>query len=237
MTRSTLISIRPNKPSSMHRVVFPFKNIRRNVTQMLPSMYPCVSPHAAAIERTYCVPLVQPPLLLSHPPLHGRVGQDHRCSQRSSWRRAAGEQWKPGRWNCDRTNCYGGRGTGKWGQGLAWISSVPLAAAELAFYGRRACGAESVHQVLEILYEWSSHAGNAWRLAFIWSCACPTKLTLFPAVSVYFGAADGRDAAQCAQADVCASCHPVRPVFVRVAPPGPLGVKYMLSTGVSVITG
>lgn len=36
---------------------------------MLPSMYPCVSPHAAAIERTHCVPPVQPPLLSSSPVL------------------------------------------------------------------------------------------------------------------------------------------------------------------------
>lgn len=161
---------------------------------MLPSMHPCVSPHAAAIERTYCVPWssLPPPPLPSSPPR--ACVQDHRCSQRSSWRRTAGKRREQGRWSCDRTSCYGAQVSG-W----SWVSSAPLAAAELAFYRDDPVGTWSTRHII-----WMEQ---------------PCRRCVFPATSVDLGAADGGDAAQCAQTDVCASCHPVLPV-VRVAPPG-----------------
>lgn len=134
---------------------FPFKT-RRNVTQMLPSAYPCAHPYAAAIQRTSCIPpppLAQPssPLLSSPPLLPGCVSQDQRSIHRSSRWRSAGKTMKSD-WHYCREE-----GAGKGGPSLSLKSSEQLVLSLLC--GDVAC----VHQ----LYIASGRTISVWSLVCI----------------------------------------------------------------------
>ncbi len=221
--------------SSAKWVVFPFKT-KSDVTWRRCfhpyTLVPILTRQPSSAPPAF--PWLSPPSPLSSPSLlPGCVSQDHRSIQRSSWRRTAGKPWKPRRWNCGRTNSASGKGaqvSEAWAywkhqcQSCHFVEDAPVE--------WRQCG---VHQGLEIIHEWSNRAGNVWRWVFIWSRAYSGRFGLFPAVSVYFGAADGgmlRSALRQMFARLVIMCAHVWACNF----PGPLGVRCMLSTGVSVIT-
>lgn len=151
---------------------FPLKrSIWRNVTQMLPSIYPCASPpHAAAIQCISLHPSWLSPLSPSSPRLLGRAAAP---SGGALGGRNEGHNNNHGDGAVDGlTAVYGKPGTGKRGRVKPvygnhrchpWMLQSSLSAEN-----ESACSEPSgSQQRLEIISEWSPRAGNLWRVKLL----------------------------------------------------------------------